>query len=91
MPERHTRVTDYTDELVSGYRYLIMRVNTYTESSPGIWEVTSDRPQYLTLINGNVSLTVPGFSTCRLAVDDGSFRAHPGAVTAAPAFYASVE
>ncbi len=71
-----------TDELVHQYRYLTLNISTYVQTAGDDWEkvraADSDNPPeyYLTLQNGMVSFTLPGYGRYKIAIDKGSFYAY---------------
>ena len=80
------------EELIHYYRYLILNVGVYAQDSEGQWEKTTDT--YLTMRNGMVSFTLPGYAQYKMTIDSGSFYAYSiGANegSASPKFYLSVE
>lgn len=68
-----------TQELVHCYSYLILKVGTYVESNAGEWEKASKGngeptpDTFITLRNGQVSFTLPGYAKYKVTIDSGSF------------------
>lgn len=76
------RVTLYltnAQSLVRYYRYLILDVGIYVETSSGKWErATASSGEavpktIISMLNGQVSFRLPGNSRYRVAIDGGSF------------------
>ena len=87
-----------TKELVSGYRYLTLKVGVYVQTDGGDWQPASWRngepvPEtYITLHNGQVSFTLPGHAKYKVTIDRGSFYANgTGAGSVSPQFYLTVD
>ena len=80
------------EELIHYYRYLILNVGVYAQNSDGQWERAADT--YLTIRNGRVSFTLPGYAQYKITIDSGSFYANSIGTdggSASPKFYLSVE
>ena len=66
-------------ELIHCYRYLILKVGIYVESNGGEWERASrgnGEPipdTFITMRNGRVSFTLPGYTKHKVTIDSGSF------------------
>ena len=60
-------------ELIHHYRYMIFNIGIYTRNSVGDWEKAALPETYLTLRNGGVSFTLPGYAQYRISVEGGSF------------------
>ena len=87
-------------ELINCYRYLILKVGVYVESSAGAWETASTgsgeviSDTFITLCDAQVSFTLPGFTKHKVTIDSGSFYCgstnfDKGSV--APQFYLTVD
>ena len=66
------------DELVRCYRYLILNVGVYIQTGEDQWEKTAmDNAMtpdiYITMQNGRVSFTLPGYAKYKITIDSGSF------------------
>jgi len=57
-----------TQELISYYRYLILKVGVYAEDNG---EVIPDT--FITMRNGQVSFTLQGYANYKVTIDSGSF------------------
>ncbi len=88
------------EELIHYYRYLILNVGIYVQNSDDQWErATAGNGElipdiYLTMRNGRVGFTLPGYAQYKITIDSGSFYANGiGADegSASPKFYLSVE
>ncbi len=68
-----------TDELIHYYRYLTLRVNVYVQTGAEQWERVADNGEefipetYITMQNGQVSFTLPGYARYKVAIDGGCF------------------
>jgi len=68
-----------TGELVHYYRYLTLNVGVYTETDTDQWEkVTTGNGEplpdtYITMSNGMVSFTLPGYAKYKITIDKGCF------------------
>ena len=68
-----------TQELSHCYSYLILKVGTYVESNAGEWEKASKGngepipDTFITMRNGQVSFTLPGYAKYKVTIDSGSF------------------
>lgn len=87
-----------TKELVSGYRYLTLKVGVYVQTDDGDWQPANWRngepvPEtYITLHNGQVSFALPGYAKYKVTIDRGSFYANStGAGSLSPQFYLTVD
>ena len=66
-------------ELIACYRNLILKVGVYTEGAGGEWEKASMgngevvADTFITMQNGQVSFTLPGYAKYKVAIDSGSF------------------
>jgi hypothetical protein len=88
-----------TDELMHYYRYLTLNVGIYTEITPGQWKKVTARngettPEiYITMLDGNVQFTLPGYAKYKITIDKGCFYcygANNDTEVVAPSFYISV-
>ena len=88
-----------TDELIHNYRYLTLNVGVYVQTSTDQWEkVTTDNGEllpdtYITMLNGKVSFTLPGYAKYKITIDKGSFYCYgtnTGESAASPEFYLTV-
>ena len=88
------------EELVHYYRYLILNVGIYVRNTDDQWErATAGNGElipdtYLTMRNGRVSFTLPGYAKYKITIDSGSFYAigvGADGGSASPKFYLSVE
>ena len=89
-----------TDELVHYYRYLILKVGVYVQTDINQWEEAAMGngelipDTYITMRNGNVSFTLPGYAKYKIAIDGGSFycfRTDAGEGGLSPKFYVTAE
>ena len=87
-------------KLISHYRYLILKVGIYTESTGGEWEQASMvngelvPETFITLRNGQVSFTLPGLAKYKIAIDSGSFyctTTNNDSSSLSPQFYLEVD
>lgn len=87
------------DELVHYYRYLILNVGVYVQTGTDQWEkVTMINGEllpdtYITMLNGNVSFTLPGYARYKVTIDKGGFYYYGGAADdsdISPTFYLTV-
>ena len=66
-------------ELIGCYRYLILEVGIHTESDTGEWEkatMGNSEPipdTFITMRNGQVSFTLPGYAEYKVTIDGGSY------------------
>jgi len=66
-------------ELISYYRYLILKVGVYVKSNAGEWEKASMGngevipDTFITMRNGRVSFTLQGYANYKVTIDSGSF------------------
>ena len=85
-------------ELIHCYRYMILEVGVYAQGNSGEWEKASYGGEpipgtFITLRNGHVSFTLPGYTNYKLAIDSGSFNCITTNVddsSLSPQFYLSV-
>ncbi len=87
-------------ELISCYRYLILRVGIYVKNSTGEWEKASmgsgdPIPETLiTIFNGQVSFTLSGLAKYKITIDSGSFyctTTNTDSGSLSPQFYLEVD
>ena len=79
-------------ELIGGYRNLILKVGIYTESNSGEWEIVPT-DTFITMRNGQVSFTLSGLAKYKVAIDSGSFyctTTNTGGGSLSPQFYLEV-
>ncbi len=87
-------------ELIGSYGYLILNVGIYVETDGGEWKEASRwdgeliPDTLITMRNGQVSFTLPGYAKYKVTIDSGSFRcirteANGGSL--APQFYLEVD
>jgi len=85
-----------TDELVHYYRYLTLNVGVYVQTGDDQWEkatMGNGEPipeTYLTMLNGKVSLMLPGYANYKITIDNGCFncfRASADGSGSSPKFY----
>lgn len=97
---RATLYITNTQELIHYYRYLTLKVGIYTQSDAGEWRqgVTSNGEPipdtFITLRNGQASLTLPGYTRYKLTIISGSFycfAANSSEASISPQFYLEVE
>ena len=68
-----------TDELVQGYRYITLKVGIYRQTDTDAWEKvtplaeTASADTYITMTNGNVCFTLPGYGSYKITIDKGCF------------------
>jgi hypothetical protein len=88
-----------TDELIKYYRYLTLKVGVYVQTGADQWEkATMGNGEllpdtYITMLNGRVSFTLPGYAKYKITIDKGCFYFYGnGADESAisPAFYLTV-
>ena len=66
-------------ELVHRYRYLTLNIGVYAQTDTGQWQkvtASSGEPipdTYITMSNGKVSFTLPGYAECKVTIDKGCF------------------
>lgn len=89
-----------TNELFHCYRYLILKVGVYVESSAGEWEKASMNngepipDTFITLRNCQVSFTLAGYANYKVTIDSGSFyciTANTDSGSLSPQFYLTVD
>ncbi len=89
-----------TQELIHNYRYLILKVGVYVKDNSGGWikaSLNDGKPlpdTFITLQNGQVSFTLPGYANYKLTIDSGSINcltanAEKGSLS--PQFYLEVD
>jgi len=67
------------DELVKYYRYMTLKVGVYVQTGTDQWEkVTTVNGEllpdtYITMLNGRVSFTLPGYAKYKITIDKGCF------------------
>ena len=87
-------------ELISCYRNLILKVGVYAEDDTGEWEKAAMGngelipDTFITMRNGQVSFTLPGYANYKVTIDGGSFyctttKANGGSLS--PQFYLTVD
>jgi len=88
------------EELVHYYRYLILNVGVYFQTSVDQWEKATTisgelmPDTYITMRNGAVSFTLPGYAIYKITIDSGSFYSFGTAAdggSASPQFYLTAE
>ena len=88
-----------TDELIHCYRYLILNVGVYAQTGTDQWEkVTMGNGEplpdtYITMLNGQVSFTLPGYAKYKITIDKGCFYCYGTGndnSAVSPAFYLTV-
>ena len=88
------------DELINYYRYQILKVGVYVQTETERWEpavggngeIIPDI--YITMRNGNINCTLPGYAKYKVTIDSGSFyciKNSPDASAISPDFYLTVE
>ena len=81
------------NELIGCYRNLILEVGVYAESDTGEWEKAST-DTFITMRNGQVSFTLPGYAEYKVTIDGGSFyctTANSNSSSLSPHFYLEVD
>ena len=88
------------EELIRHYRYMILNVGVYVQTGEDQWEKASTGNAelatdiYITMQNGMVSFSLPGYSRYKITIDGGSFYSYnlvdDGSSTS-PNFYLTVE
>ena len=85
-----------TDELVQSYRYIMLNIGIYMQMDADIWEKVTpteydgSTDTYLTMSNGNVCFTLPGYGSYKITIDRGCFYCYGvanGRSIAVPEFY----
>jgi hypothetical protein len=67
-----------TEELINNYRYIILKIGVYAQGDDGDWEKASGNngepipDTFITMLNGQVSFTLAGYSNYKLTIDSGS-------------------
>lgn len=87
-----------TGELIHYYRYLTLNVGVYTEIGTDQWEkATMGNGEllpdtYITMSNGRVSFTLPGYAKYKITIDKGCFYCYGSTDQSAisPEFYLTV-
>jgi hypothetical protein len=82
-----------TDELVHGYRYITLNVGIYVQINDDAWkkitpgdDYTADT--YLTMKNGQIDFTLPGYGNYKVTIDKGCFYCYASdKKIATPTFY----
>ena len=64
-----------TEELIHYYRYMILKVGVYVQTDANEWEKASPPipDTYITLRNGQVSFTLPGYAKYKVTIASGCF------------------
>ena len=81
------------NELIGSYRNLILEVGVYAESDTGEWEKAST-DIFITMRNGQVSFTLPGYAEYKVTIDGGSYyctTANSDSGSLSPQFYLEVD
>ena len=87
-------------ELIHYYRYLILKVGIYVEISDGEWMEAANGDGeriddiFITLRDGRVSFTLPGYTKHKVTIDSGSFHcinANADEGSLSPQFYLTVD
>ncbi len=81
------------NELIGCYRNLILEVGVYAESDTGEWEKAST-DTFITMRNGQVSFTLPGYAEYKVTIDGGSYyctTANTESGSLSPQFYLEVD
>jgi len=87
------------EELVSSYRYLILKVGLYSQVAEGDWQKVPEYngepvpDTFITMTNGQVTYNLPGSENYTLTIDGGSFYCYgveAGEDSASPNFYLEV-
>ena len=85
-----------TDELIHHYRYLTLNVGIYIQTGPDQWEKATNGngellpDTYITMLNGKVRFTLPGYAKYKITIDKGCFYCYgtdADGNVASPAFY----
>lgn len=88
------------DELVAHYRYMTLKVGVYVQTGTDQWqEATADNGElipdtYITMRNGNVSFSLPGYAQYKVTIDRGCFycfSADDDKDSMSPQFYLTAE
>jgi len=77
------------NELIGSYRNLILEVGVYAGSDTGEWEKAST-DIFITMRNGQVSFTLPGYAEYKVTIDGGSYyctTANSDSGSLSPQFY----
>jgi hypothetical protein len=89
-----------TRELIHSYRYLILKVGLYNKTADGEWQKVTEHngepipDTFITMRNGQVSFTLPGYADYKLTIDGGSFYsygAEAGEGSLSPSFYLEID
>jgi hypothetical protein len=87
------------DELSQHYRYLTLNVGVYIQTGTDQWEkTTTDTGEplpdtYITMLNGRVSFTLPGYAKYKITIDKGCFYCYGTSTdesAVSPTFYLTV-
>jgi len=87
-----------TDELIHHYRYLTLNVGIYVQTGADQWEKATNGngeslpDTYITMLNGKVSFTLPGYAKYKITIDKGCFYCYGTDAdrnAASPVFYLS--
>jgi hypothetical protein len=87
------------EELVSSYRYLILKVGLYSQVAEGDWQKVTEYngepvpDTFITMSNGQVSFTLPGAGDYKITIDGGSFYCYgagAGERSHSPNFYLEI-
>ncbi len=68
-----------TEELRSGYRYMILNLGIYKEASDGRWEKISGSDYenmtdfFITLVDARLSFSLGGYGKYKITIDSGSY------------------
>ncbi len=84
-----------TDELVHYYRYITLNVGVYAQTGTDQWEkLTTGEGEphdtYITMNNGYVNFTLPGYARYKITIDKGCFYCYgtgTGKSAVMPKFY----
>jgi hypothetical protein len=88
-----------TDELVRYYRHLIFKIGVYIQTDTEQWEkATKGNDEllpdtYITMLNGRVSFSLPGYAKYKITIDKGSFYCYGTSTdksAISPTFYMTV-
>ncbi len=81
-----------TDELVHSYSYLNLKIGIYQMHGTEWQRAPGFDGDIITLRNGRVSFTLPGYARYKLTIDSGCFRCiAAGGGDPSPVFYLTVE
>ena len=68
-----------TNELIQQYRYVTLNVGIYVQTGTDQWEKATTGngtllpDTYITMLNGKVSFTLPGYARYKVTIDKGCF------------------